>query len=139
MAAHSKGQKVVLLRHSAGSFVTYEYMLHKLRVVNLDLLTGKNDHKCTCVDAFIQSGLGYHLVSDKLKLNPNEKEFAEAYKNIDKYTEYACTPDDTLIGVINFGSPLLLFSSSQISRLHGNFAAYKLYLLKYIQEHDIFF
>lgn len=139
MRAHSKGEKVILLGHSAGSFVTYEYMLHKLKGVNLDLLTEKNDHKFTCIDAFVQSGLGYQLATDKLKINPNEKQFAQAYKDLDKYTESACTPDDTLMGVINFGSPLSLFYSSQISRSADNSAAYQLYFLKYLQENNIFF
>ena len=139
MAAHKKGERVVLFGHSAGSFVTYEYMLHKLKAVNLDLLTGKNDHKITCVDAFVQSGLGYQLATDRLKLNPSEKQFAQAYKDLDKYTEAACTPDGTLMGVVNFGSPLSLFYSSQISRSRDTSAAYQLYFLKYLQENGIFF
>lgn len=139
MAAHAKGEKVVLLGHSAGSFVTYEYMLHRLRGVDVDLLTGKKDHKFTCLDAFVQSGMGYQLATDRLKINPNEKQFAQAYKDLDKYTEMTCMPDKTLVGVINFGSPLSLFYSSQISRSRDNSAAYQLYFLKYLQEHDIFF
>lgn len=139
MNAYSKGDKVVLLGHSAGSFVTYEYMLHKLRGVNVDLFTGKHDKKYTCMDAFIESGLGYQLATDRLKKNPNDKQFQEAYAKLDKYTEIVCAPDNELVGVINFGSPLSLFYSSQISRSNDNSAAYQLYFLKYIQSNNIFF
>lgn len=38
--------------------------------------------------SFIASGMGYKLANEKLKKNPNEKQFMEAYKNIDKYTEF---------------------------------------------------
>ena len=138
-SAYAKGEKVVLLGHSAGSFVTYEYMLHKAKAVDLDVLLDKNDHKSTCVDAFVQSGMGYQLANDKLKVNTNQKELTDAYKNIDKYTEIVCTPDNTLMGVINFGSPLSLFYSSQISRSRDNSAAYQFYFLKYLLENDIFF
>ena len=138
MKAHSRGEKVILLGHSAGSFVSYEYLLHRLRGVNVDLISGKHENKYTCIDAFIESGLGYQLATDRLKKNPNEKLFNEAYKNLDKYTEKMCAPDNTLLGVINFGSPLSLFYSSQISRSREATSAYQLYFLKYIQENNIF-
>ncbi len=138
MSAHEKGEKAILFGHSAGSFVTYEYMIHKLKVVNLDKFTGKKDNKYTCIDAFVKSGLGYKLATDKLALNPNEKQFAKAYNDIDKYTEIACVPDNTILGAVNFGSPLSLFYSSQISHSNGNNAAYQYYFLKYIQENNIF-
>ena len=138
MSAHERGEKVILFGHSAGSFVTYEYMLHKLKVVNLDMFTGKKDNKYTCIDAFVKSGLGYKLATDNLVLNPNEKQFAKAYNDIDKYTGIACVPANTILGAVNFGSPLSLFYSSQISRSNEKNAAYQYYFLKYIQENNIF-
>ena len=139
MNAYKRGEKVILFGHSAGSFVTYEYLLHKAKAVNLDMLLGKKDHKTTCADAFVQSGLGYQLANDRLKINTNQKEFNDAYNNIEKYTKQVCIPDDTVMGVVNFGSPLSLFYSSQISRSRDNSAAYQLSFIKYLQENDIFF
>lgn len=137
--AAERGDKVVLFGHSAGSFVTIDYMRHKLKGVNVDYFTDKKENKYTCVDAFLQSGMGFKLATDRLIKNPNEKQFQEAYKNLDKYTEMACTPDDTVIGVVNFGSPFSLFYSSQISHTNDANAAYQLYFLKYIKENNIFF
>ncbi len=139
LAAHNRGEKVVLLGHSAGSFVTYEYMLHKLKAFNADKITGKSDNKYTCVDALVQSGMGFQLATDRLQKNPNEKQFQDGYKNLDKYAETVCAPDNTVMGVINFGSPLSLFYSSQVSRSRDNSAAYQFYFMKYLQENDIFF
>ena len=138
ITAHSKGEKVVLFGHSAGSFVTIDYMRHKLKGVNADVFTGKKENKYTCVDAFTTSGMGYKLASGRLIKNPNEKQFEEAYKNIDKYNELVCAPDDTVVGIVNFGSPFSLFYSSQISRTNDLTAAYQLYFLKYITEKNIF-
>lgn len=139
MQAYKHNQKIVLLGHSAGSFVTYEYLLHKAKAVNLNFLTGKDENKYTCLDAVIDSGIGYQLSNDKVIKNPNEKMFQEGYNNIDKYTECSCIPDKTVLGVINFGSPLSLFYSSQISRSRENSSAYQIHFLKYMQSNDMFF
>ncbi len=139
LAAHNRGEKVVLLGHSAGSFVTYEYLVHKLKAFNADRVTGNHDNKYTCLDALVQSGMGFQLATDRFQKNPNEKQFQDGYKNLDKYTEAVCAPDNTVMGVINFGSPLSLFYSSQVSRSRDNSAAYQFYFLKYLQENDIFF
>ncbi len=139
IAAHSKGEKVVLLGHSAGSFVTVDYIHHKAKGFTIDKFTGKNEHKYTCLDAVANSGMGYMLTSDRVVKNPNEKQFAEAYKNIDKYNELYCAPDDTVIGIVNFGSPFSLFYSSLISRTNDLSALYQSYFLNYIIAKNIFF
>ena len=138
MKAHKNGQKVVLMGHSAGGFVTYEYLLHKLKAGKIDFLTGKKENKYTCLDAVTKSKMAFELANGKLVKNPNEKQFQEAYNRIDEYTECYCTPDDTLLGIVNFGSPLSLFYSSQISQAKDDISAYQLHFLRYIQSHDMF-
>ena len=139
ITAHSKGEKVVLLGHSAGSFVTVDYICHKAKAFTTDKFTGKNEHKLTCLDAFTASGMGYMLASERLVKNPNKKQFAEAYKNIDKYNELYCAPDDTVIGIVNFGSPFSLFYSSVISRTNDLSATYQSLFMNYIIENNLFF
>jgi len=137
--AENEGQKVVLLGHSAGSFVTYEYLLHKLKAGNADVLTGKNENKYTCLDAVLKSGTAYMNDDYKLIKNPNEQQFQKGYKKLDEYTKCSCVDDGTISGIINFGSPLSLFYSSQISNSRSENSAYKLHFIKYLQKNDMFF
>ena len=139
MKAEKDGQKVVLLGHSAGSFVTYEYLLHKLKAGKVDFLTGKKENKYTCLDAVLKSEMAFLSADDRLIKNPNEQKFQEGYNKLDEYTKCNCAADDTISGIINFGSPLSLFYSSQISNSRSSDSAYKLHFLKYLQSNDMFF
>lgn len=113
LESDKNGDKVVLLGHSAGSFVTYNYLLHKLKAIDIGTFFSTKDSNnyrtCTCIDAIVDSKLGYQLINGKILLNPNEKQFTQAYSKLDYYSQKSCMPDNSVIGIINFGSPLSLF------------------------------
>ena len=111
--AHEQGEKVILLGHSAGSFVTFNYLLHKIKAVDIDTLMDRkaisNHEHCTCADAIIDSKLGYQLANGNIVLDVDRLSKDEIYKRLDRFSEKSCMPDNTVAGIINFGSPLSLF------------------------------
>lgn len=149
---HQKGNKVVLLGYSAGSFVTYQYSINKLPVIDLaDLATLQNDKKegayteailnahpqPTCVEAIFKAGLVSYSFDGNVTVNPSVKEFRKNLTKLDGYTKLQCAPPDTVIGVINYASPLVLFYSEL-----GN-PAYKMnevnaFMYKYFIENGLF-
>ena len=141
--ANKNGEKVVLLGHSAGSFVTYNYLMHKLKAIDLEMFfcvsdsTNKHEH-CTCVDAIIDSGLGFHLMNGSIVLNPNEKQFKDAYSKLDYYTKTSCMPENSIAGIINFGTPLSLFYTDVVGgeSLMTNEQIFSFF--KHMQEDNIF-
>lgn len=121
---HDKGEQVILFGYSAGSFVTYGYLFYKLPAISWEDLSDKlnlspkeeqfiNTAKTmpTCIDALISSELAIYSTSGKLLANPNFEDFKTAYNNLDKYTNNVCIPDKTVIGTVNYASPLVLFYS----------------------------
>ena len=146
---HNEGKSVVLLGYSAGAFVTYEYMFNKLQ--NIDVVDYYNQSEVsseflrfvidnkqnnTCIDALIDSGLAVYSADGRLV--PIESATTRnTYLNLDKYTCQSCIPKDTLKGVINFASPLVLFYSD-ISNPSYPLTYYNKLLYKYILENDMF-
>lgn len=143
LEANNQGKKIVLSGHSAGSFVTYEYILHKLKAIDIKNLDKNNldnfSSYCTCLDAIIDSKLGYQLANGRLILNPDKEQRKKAYLNLELYTSNSCAPDNSIAGIINFGSPLALFYSSQISGNLASSSLYQFYFVKYLQKNNIFF
>lgn len=136
---HQNGQKIVLAGHSAGSLITYEYLLHKLKYFNTDILTGKNENKYTCIDAILKSKHAYRLAMyDELLKNPNEQELKKAFARLDKDTQDLCTPDNTISGVINFGSPLELFFSCYLKTGTDCINEYQKPFIEYLIKNNIF-
>lgn len=152
MFSYNRGEKVVLLGHSAGSFVTYRYLFHKLRVISpesmaaglekdengkIDPFYRKHPVKSTCLDAITRDKLGVYSMTDGLVRNENEQKLKANYLNLDKYTDSVCVPDDGVIGVVNYGSPVALFYSD-ISVRTPDSSNYNLDILKFLQKNNMF-
>lgn len=148
---YKKGNKVILLGYSAGCFVTFEYLFTKMPYINIaeffekenlseDLrqMINKNHRKNTCMMAFVGSNLTNASPMDKITVNTNKSEFIDAYMNMDAFTDRYCVPDDEVIGVINYASPLPLFYSDMADRKFGTFQYLHL-MYKYLIEHEFFF
>lgn len=124
----SKGNKVVLFGYSAGTFITLKYIMAysplitpktflKNHVVNLD----EEDYKIIDSINIDNTCLNALLTMDSLYLKENEKDvkarvdkeiFIDEYSKLNEKTKTACYNNEQFKGVINFGSPIFLFSSS---------------------------
>lgn len=146
-----QGKKVVLLGYSAGTFITMEYLFNKAPYIDIkewfsdknldkDLTTmiEKNPRKDTCLMAFVGSNLTNASPLGQVMTNPNKKEFKQAYLNIDSYTDKYCVPEGSVLGVINYASPIPLFYSDMTDKRTDGVKFYKL-LYKYLIEHKFFF
>ena len=148
---YKKGNKVVLLGYSAGSFVSLEYLFAKIPYINIanffeqenldnDLkqMIKANKRKNTCLMAFIGSNLTSASPLGQIIINSNKDEFKDAYISMDNYTDCYCVPENTVIGVINYASPIPLFYSDMADQKYGAFKFMHL-MYKYLIEHDFFF
>ena len=120
--AVQNGDKYVLLGHSAGSFITVEYMLYKTPMVNTrEFLIrrgvprakmqeiAKIGYRDTCVDALIDSKIAIFKRDNTFIIQQDN--LIENYKKLPEIEKTSCTNIDNLAGIINFGSPLTLFYS----------------------------
>ena len=146
-----QGKKTILLGYSAGSFITLEYLINKMPYINLkeyfasenldkDLaeIIEKNPRKDTCLMGFVGSNLTNATPLGKIIINKNKEEFIHAYMNMDSFTYKYCIPDDSVIGVINYASPIPLFYSDLTNKNLGAFK-YNHLMYNYLIEHDFFF
>ncbi len=146
-----QNKKVVLLGYSAGSFITMEYLFSKIPCIDISQffkdenisyrlkdMISKNPRKNTCLMAFVGSNLTNITPLNEVIINKNEKEFMDAYMSMDSFTEKYCIPDDTVIGVINYASPIPLFYSDMGDEKFGT-SKYNFLMYKYLIEHDFFF
>ncbi len=146
---YENGNKTVLLGYSAGTFVTQQYYLIKLPVINFDelyALSGKTKEiefiksknvKPTCVDALFKGSLVTYDITGGMIANPNPDIFKEGVEKLNDYTKQYCAPEGAVIGVINYASPIVLFYSE------FNDPRYRLTELgaltyKYVIENDMF-
>ncbi len=147
-----KGNKVVLYGYSAGTFITYEYMFNKLPYINPENLFSeikvsddvKNFVKThpvenTCISALSKAQIGMVSDSGHLVLKQiDDKSLEESYLKLQEATKTSCTPPDTLGGVVNFASPLVLFYSD-LADPNYELTYYNRLMLKYIFENGLFF
>lgn len=144
-----KGHSVVLYGYSAGSFITYEYMLTRLPFIdavdffnNVDITPAQRDFvakrpmKKTCMRALAQD-LAVFSATGHIVPNKNDELFKEKYMNLNNLTDSLCTPDKALKGVVNFASPLVLFYSD-ISDPKFEITYYNKLLIEYLIEQDMF-
>ena len=146
------GNYVILYGYSAGTFVTYEYMFNKTRYINLqnlfevlnvdkDLMdyVKNNPKKNTCISAITQDDAGLGILSSRghLKLNTNKNVLKTNYLKLDELTEQYCAPENKVVGIVNFASPLVLFYSD-ISDKNYELNYYNKLMLKYVLENGIF-
>ncbi len=148
-----KGQNVILYGYSAGSFVTYQYLMYKLPYINLEKLfqalkadeetlkfIHDNPQNDTCLSAlsYNKGNIGAITNTGHLVLNQNNEKLKENYLNINQATEKYCAPKGYVRGVVNFASPVPLFYSDMADPNYDlNF--YNKYLTKYIYENGIYF
>lgn len=150
-AETKKGNKVVLLGYSAGSFVTYQYYMNKATSINfadmpkgqygaeIDEFVAKNPSKPTCFDALIETDLiRYNPETGLYKTNPDVEKFKENYKNLDSITQTACFKDGTVRGVVGFASPARLFYSDLLNA-DTNINHISQLMAKSIIENDVFY
>ena len=147
-----KGNKVVLYGYSAGTFITYEYMFNKLPYINPENLFNTievsenvrnfvKEHKIenTCISALSKAEIGMvsqdgHLILKKIDDSSIEKN----YLKLQEATNSSCAPTDSLKGVVNFASPLVLFYSD-LADPDYELTYYNKLMLKYIIENGLFF
>jgi len=128
LANYKKGEKTMLVGYSAGTFITLHYVLIRTPVINICdlykqfknqeniteedvLFVEKYANQNTCVFAAIKSKLFLVDSEGVLHLNPNKKQREEALKRISQDTSLVCAPEDAISGVLNFGSPIVVFYS----------------------------
>ena len=145
------GHDVVLYGYSAGTFVTYEYMFNKLRYIDLEKVftilnldkdfldfVKENPKKNTCLSAlsYNYGKIGTLSETGHLLINQNYKQLKDNYLKMDEMTEAACAPENKVVGIVNFASPLPLFYSD-LSDKNYELNYYNKYMLKYILENGI--
>lgn len=149
-AEAAKGNKVVLYGYSAGSFITYNYLLIKTPYINvvdffskvgapkeeIDFIS-KHPMKDTCMyalgeDLAVFSAAGHIVPNDS-----NFETFKKDYMNLNNLTDQYCTPNHAVKGIVNFASPLVLFYSD-LSDPNYDLTYYNSLLFKYIIENDMF-
>ncbi len=143
------GNKVVLYGYSAGSFVTYQYLLSRITYLNvyeffknvnvtqeeLDFVK-QHPMKNTCMEALGQ-GLTVFTISGHIVPNNNTESFKKNYMELDETTDLQCAPEGSVKGIVNFASPLVLFYSD-LSDPSFDLTYYNRLLFKYIIENDMF-
>ncbi len=150
-AENEKGNKVILYGYSAGSFVTYEYMFNKLPYINLENLSAALDFRenikklikeqpvdNTCISALSKAKIGVVSENGNLLFRPADSINEENYLALKDATKAYCAPEDTLKGVVNFASPLVLFYSD-LANPDYELNYYNKLMLKYIMEKGLFF
>ncbi len=146
-------QSVILYGYSAGTFVTYQYLLYKLPYIDLEkffsLLNASdgfitfvqnNPKPNTCLSALLynKGNIGTLSNDGHFVLNQNETILRKNYLNIDTATENFCAPKDRVKAVVNFASPLPLFYSDLADKNY-EITFYSKYMLKYVFENGIYF
>lgn len=147
--AAQKGNKVVLFGYSSGSMVAYEYLLTRVPYINVAEFFNstnlskeqkdfvfKHPMKDTCASALVQN-LGVFSAEGHIILKDDFTSFEEHYMNLNAQTERVCVPCNSVIGVIDIASPMVLFNSD-ISDPNYKLTYYNRLLYKYILEDDIF-
>lgn len=149
----NNGQNVILYGYSAGSFVTYQYMLYKLPYIKFDKLFAalnadediiqlahEHPQKDTCLSAlsYEKSNIGVITNQGHLVLNQDKEQLKQNYLKMNEITDKYCAPKGYVRGVVNFASPVPLFYSDMADPDY-EMTFYNKYLYKYIIENGIYF
>lgn len=150
MEEHSKGNTVILYGYSAGTFITYEYLVNRLPYIKTqDLFNSvnissdardfisKNPTNDTCIAALSKAHIGVVSTSGNLLTDVNDDSLKKNYQTLDDATAAACIPQDSVKGIINFASPLVLFYSDVADPAYEQ-TYYNKLMLKYILEKGLF-
>ena len=147
---YQNGRTTVLYGYSAGTFITYEYLVNTLPYVNLEELFNvltvdeefknfvkQNPKNNTCIASLADAHIGVVSSGGKLVFNNSEESLKKHYLEIDKSTEKVCSPKGAVRGVVNFASPLVLFYSDLADPDYEQ-TYYNKLMLKYIMENGLF-
>ena len=123
-AETEKGNKIVLLGYSAGSFVTYQYYLTKSKSIvpaqlqfsqekkEIQDIILNNNVQPTCFDAMLKANIiKYNPIKGKITTISDVEKFKNNYLTLDEVSKTACVNDGTIKGIIGFASPARLFYS----------------------------
>ena len=149
----AKGQNVILYGYSAGTFVTYQYLLYKLSYIKFEELfkavnaddellefVKANPQNDTCLSALThdKGNVGVLTNTGHFVLNQNKENLKENYLKMNDATAKYCAPDGYVRGVVNFASPIPLFYSD-LADPNYEINFYNKYMLKYVLENGIYF
>jgi hypothetical protein len=97
------------------------------------------DHptKDTCMAALGDSKLAFFSSAGHIIPNGNEESFKKHYLLLNESTDNVCVTGNSLKGIVNFASPLVLFYSD-LSDPNFELTYYNRLLFKYIIENDMF-
>lgn len=132
IANANKGEKTFLVGYSAGTFITLNYMFMKGTVLDLaDLFQhfkgkyGITDKDIafakkyvpekTCMSALKDAKL-FYFDDIGYVFDENAANRLTAMKKIKTQTKLSCAPKDNVIGVLNFGAPIVTFYSELIGQ-----------------------
>ncbi|MCR4881034.1 MAG: hypothetical protein K6A44_03685 [bacterium] len=147
-----QGNKVILYGYSAGTFITYGYLMNKMRYIDLKVLlrelnadsdiieaADKLPLKKTCMSALsLKNGnIGTMSTEGHLVLNGNEEKLKASLAYLNDVTDRVCAPEGMVVGIVNFACPLVLFYSD-IADEDYDFNYYNRLMIKYIMENGIF-
>lgn len=149
-AEAKKGNKVVLFGYSAGSFITYEYLQTRLPYINVadfinridipdeeKVFAQKHPMKNTCIAAIGKSQLASFSESGHIIPNFSIELFKKGYLSLNEATDDVCVANNSVKGIVNFASPLVLFYSD-LSDPAFEITYYNRLLFKYIIENGMF-
>jgi len=146
-----KGNKVVLLGYSAGSFVVYQYYMNKslsIEPAKFDLsiysaevqdIIMNTSVKPTCFDALIDADLiKYDNNLGKYMPDSNIEKFRQNYAKLDSFTDTSCFVNGAVKGLIGFASPARLFYSDMVDE-RTSINNISRMMAKSIIENDVFY
>ncbi len=147
---YEKGNKVVLLGYSAGTFIVHEYLYLKMPVITINKSDERQDINSefrsyidsknisnTCADAVFASGLITYDLDGNFVVEDNFDSFKKKIDSLNEYTANYCAPDGVLAGGINFASPFALFYSEIFDKEY-KMSDIMAYSYKYIVENNMF-
>lgn len=126
------GIENILVGYSAGTFITYQYLLSKSRNFeateffkifqkqlgidsqDMAVLESQKIGK-TCIDAIVDSNVAIMSADGNLIPVSNKTELRKNMSKLKAQTELSCAPKDSIKGIINFGSPIVIFYSDNFS------------------------
>ncbi|MDD3437549.1 MAG: hypothetical protein PHC64_10395 [Candidatus Gastranaerophilales bacterium] len=140
-----KCNKIVLYGYSSGSIIAYEYLLTRTPYINvaeffnsinatkeqIDFVS-RYPMKNTCISALMQK-IAISSSDGNIILNNDFNSFKKNYMNLNEETYKVCIPDNSVLGVIDIASPLVLFYSD-ISDPAFQLTYYNKLLYKYIRR-----
>ncbi len=156
---------IVLMGHSAGSMVTFEFVLDRLPYINvadfasrigvapdiIAFLKSKNPPVQTCLEALLKSDAvrfdrkgelvpflkDFQTAATQELTSLRAKHLNELADQINEADREVCLPQGSLKGVVTFGSPIVLFFSTALDpqSVRGYLTSN---MLQYILAHDMF-